>query len=114
MRLGSFTLDGTTINVDTGFDQVIGLIYRFVRADNGHQVAVTTHKGMDITAGVEFGKADLQRGLDSVRKPLRRLPPGRRVWGAAAHLDREHCVSRRRPVRVRGVPDGSRVVALFG
>jgi hypothetical protein len=76
MRLGSFTLNGTTINVNTDYDQITGLIYRFVRADNEHQVAFTTYKGMELAAGVTFDKADLQRGLDSVRRPLRRLPPG--------------------------------------
>jgi hypothetical protein len=41
------------------------------------------------------------------------IPPGRRVWGAAAHLDRE-CSSRWEPAGVRGVPGGSRAAVSFG
>lgn len=103
MRLGSFTLDGTTINVDTDFDQITGLIYRFVRADSGHQIAVTTYKGMELAAGAKFDKADLQRGLDSVRKPIRRLSSRAAARGdAAAHQTSGPAGWTRPPGLVRG------------
>jgi hypothetical protein len=82
MRLGSFTLDGTTINVDTGYNHVDGVVYHFTQAKNEKPVAVTTYRGIKLAVGAKFDKADLQRGLDSVRRPLRRLSPGPPLRGA--------------------------------
>jgi hypothetical protein len=72
MRFGSFTLEDTTINVDTDYDQISGRVYRFTRAEDGEQIAVTDYKGLKVADGVTFSAADLQRGLRSVRRTLRR------------------------------------------
>lgn len=72
MRLGSFTLDSTTINVDTGYNHIDGVVYHFTRAKDDKPVAVTTYRGIKLAVGAAFAKDDLQRGLDSVRKTFRR------------------------------------------
>lgn len=72
MTLGSFTIDGRTINVSTDYNNVDGLVYRFVQADTERQIAVTTYRGMDLADGVRYSKVELQRGLESVRRGARR------------------------------------------
>jgi len=73
MRLGSFTLDSTTINVETDYDNISGLVYQFMAGtgENRKQIAVTNYRGIDVTDD-RFSKEDLQRGLNVVRRQAAR------------------------------------------
>jgi hypothetical protein len=70
--IGSFALDGKTINIETDYNHIDGIVYRFVRADTGKEVAATSYRGMDLAAGVQYSKVELQRGLETVRRKARR------------------------------------------
>jgi hypothetical protein len=72
MTIGSFTLDGTTINVSTDYNSIDGLVYRFVQADTEQEVAATSYRGIDLADGVKYSKVELQRGLETVRRRARR------------------------------------------
>lgn len=72
MTLGSFTLGGKRIDVESDWSDIDGRVYRFIQADPRQQVAVTTRKGLSVAEGAPFGKTDLQDGLLSVlRRPSR-------------------------------------------
>lgn len=72
MRIGSFTLNSTTINIDTDYNNIDGMVYCFTQARNDTPIAVTTYRGIKLADGAKFAKEDLQRGLDTVRKTFRR------------------------------------------
>jgi len=73
MRLGSFTLDSTTINVETDYDNISGLVYQFMAGTGKKRkrIAVTNYRGIDVTDD-RFSKEDLQRGLNVVRRQAAR------------------------------------------
>ena len=71
MTLGSFTVDNKQINVSTDYNQVDGMVYRFILAATKQQIAVTNYRGIDVTDD-RFSKEDLQRGLNVVRRQAAR------------------------------------------
>jgi len=70
--IGSFTVGDTTITVSTDYSHIDGRVYKLTDAKTQEQVAVTSYRGMDLAAGVQYSKAELQRGLESVRRKTRR------------------------------------------
>jgi hypothetical protein len=70
--IGSFALNGKTINIKADYNNVDGRFYRFIQADTQKEVAVTSYRGIDLAEGVQYTKAELQRGLESVRRKTRR------------------------------------------
>lgn len=68
MSIGSFTLDGKTISVESDYNHIDGVFYRFVQADTQQEIAVTSYRGIDLAQGVQCSKAKLQDGLRAVRR----------------------------------------------
>ena len=73
MTIGSFTVNGKRIEVETSYDNISGLVYQFFvgAGKSRKQVAVTTYRGIDV-ADDRFTKADLQRGLNVIRRQATR------------------------------------------
>lgn len=70
--IGSFALNGKTINIKADYNNVDGRFYRFIQADTQKEVAVTSYRGIDLAEGVPYSKAELQWGLETVRRKTRR------------------------------------------
>jgi len=75
--IGSFTIGGATINVDSDYSHIDGVFYKLIEAGSQHQVAVTTYRGLNVADG-RFSKAELQDGLRTVLRRASQRPPGRR------------------------------------
>lgn len=73
MTIGSFTVDGKRIEVETDYSHVDGVVHKFILVDgeSREQIAVTTYRGIEV-ADDRFTKADLQRGLNVVRRQATR------------------------------------------
>jgi hypothetical protein len=72
VSIGSFTVDGKTISVESDYNHIDGVTYQLVQADSKEVVAVTTYRGLDVAEGVTFSEKDLNAGLRSiVRKAVR-------------------------------------------
>lgn len=70
--IGSFQLEGKTINIETDYNAIDGRIYRFVQSDTKKELAVTSYRGIELPDGSPYTKVELQRGLESVRRKARR------------------------------------------
>lgn len=64
--IGSFTLDGRTINVCADYSHIDGRVYKLVDASSQRQLAVTTYRGLDVADEAWSHKAALQDGLRAV------------------------------------------------
>jgi len=70
--IGSFTLSGKTINIENDYNHIDGMVYRFIQADTGQEVAATSYRGIDLADGVKYTEVELQRGLETVCRQARR------------------------------------------
>jgi hypothetical protein len=70
--IGSFTVDGKTINVSTDYSHVDGRVYRLTDASSDRQVAFTTYRGLNVADETRFSKRDLQDGLRAVLRQASR------------------------------------------
>ena len=69
MTLGSFTIDGQRIEVETDYSPIDGVVHKFivVAGESREQIAVTTYRGIEVVDD-RFPKGDLQRGLNVIRR----------------------------------------------
>jgi len=64
MTLGSFTHNGTRIDVERGWSNFDGIVYRLIDAKTGQEIAVSSHRGLELA---EDGDEDaLAAGLRGV------------------------------------------------
>lgn len=62
----TFTLHGEQINIEQGWSNIDGLVYHLLL--DGRQIAVSSHRGFQVTEGVAFTKAELLSGMrDAMR-----------------------------------------------
>jgi hypothetical protein len=70
--IGSFTLGGNTINVESTYNHIDGVAYQLIDATSGTRLAATTYRGLEISQGVKFSKNDLDDGLRTVLRQYSR------------------------------------------
>lgn len=64
--LGSFTAGETRVDIHRGWSNFDGIVHRFVQANTCQEIAVSSHRGLDIADSTGFDQAELKAGLRKV------------------------------------------------